>query len=1149
MRKTINNMLKGCRKSNSRLHFECNQNLLKSKRSQITIFIIVAIILVGLIIGMFSFTKNANKSFGATTAPGVMNELTLQRDKCLNDLTIEALDVYGLNQNKISTHLNSGFLNCILPVINGYNRQFDINYTSPIITSSVNNDQIKIILDMALSVGKDGELERIEGKESTHLRTISMNLNSDSNCVLKNDAAIVSFDGKFDMHVSKGTKATKEDGSCLDKITLTLKDPQVDYGGREKSYTSIAYVMGPQGARFDKDIIVKQKYSLKDYTDYARAALASNSYVMPENWMKVQYYDPANKNYYVYPAEVTLAPDTYTNKKVITSKINQFYGAQLTTDSSCKVLKNTVIESPDRRVSLKLTSGTTAINNDGSCVRKIEIKEGPKTSRVVNFGDRDYQLLPEGATFGPEIIYTYRYTQKQIQNPVFLYGAQNWKDIINNNWTSPVEDYAPYLTINSPEDNSTVLKGDADFNFRATDDLTSQLNCSLFINYVKQNSSKIITSGTNNKITAKLDKEGPYNYFIQCSDGLNVGETDVITIEVVNSSSISLTGLAIKEFNDVKYSLSNKITGKVISRTANINGTLVQGGTARVPGDLRIAYDDNGVYRPWPTTVDETNKLVISKLTHFSFNIVAQGCTDVYSALLEISSVPLDGNGNCTVGKAATQTSNTYTVTRNEACVTGNVKIVYQTSPGDNQGAMAPNPTDASAAGQHTIIETTLTEGNGQSTTGVSGAVCAYTLASLDVQGIGVSSDSDQSGCLGNVVEDNTNGGCKGRNLNTLCEGPIGGSHACFNTAVCDALYGASSISAVSQAMTDPVEGSGSVLEGCYACVSMENNEGNEAGNTLDYCSHAVLEGGIWSEAYCMATYSGLELEGCLACVRMYQTGGDGGHTLNYCTHAVIGEGGTTVAYQAATCSANTGGYKSSAGIVGYMVGDWWRVSAADLATELYNAGLNYTYVELLSDPYSSITKPELQLPLFKTYVESMRAKNITTIVNLVHGKLNDGEGDYICQAAFGDAYFNNILNYVNNTIGPDKVIIGANHEWVGGCQERRTGEISTLLSYGTPAEKMFYMSAKGTNHYMTIHSAPGESFPSGALNVMDGGDILKMTSTVNSEDGSISAVSDKLEAYAKSVIACGSGIIYYGYAQKSIDTVAIQALAAAKAG
>lgn len=1117
-------MLKGCK---------------GKKQSQITIFVIIAIIIVGLIIGVFSLTKSSNRSFGATTAPGVMNEITVQRDKCINDLTIEALDLYELNQNKISSHLNSGFLNCILPVIKGYNKQFEINYTSPIITSLVNNDQIKIILDMTLSVGKDGEIERIEGKEWTHLRTISMDLNSDSNCILKNDAALVSFDGKFDMHISKGTKGTKADGSCLDKITLTLKDPQVDYGGREKSYTSIAYVMGPQEARFDRDIIVKQKYSLRDYTDYAKAALASNSYVMPENWMKIQYYDSVNKNYYVYPAEVTVGSDMYTNKKVITSKINQFYGAQLAIDGSCKLLKNTVIESPDRRVSLKLNSGTTARNSDGSCVSNIEVREGPKTSKVVNFGDRDYQLLPEGATFSPEIIYTYRYTQKQIQNPVFVYGAQNWKDIINNNWTSPVEDYAPYLTINSPEDNSTVLKGEVDFNFRATDDITSQLNCSLFINYIKQNSSIIITSGTNTKITATLDKEGPYNYFIQCSDGLNVGETDVTNIEVINSSSISLTGLAIKEFNDVKYSLSNKITGKVIASSKS--STLISGGNGRVPSDLRIAYYDNGVYRPWPTTVDETNKLVISKLTHFSFNIVAQGCNDVYSALLEISSVPLDGNGNCTVGKVATQTSNKYTVTKNEACVTGNVKIVYQTSPGDNQGTIAPNPTDASAANEHTITETTLTEGNGQSTTGVSGAVCAYTLASLDVQGIGVSSDSDKSGCLGNVVEDNTKGGCKGTNLNSLCQGAIGSSHACFNTAVCDALY--------KDTTTTGEEGEGSVLEGCYACVSMENNEGNEAGNTLDYCSHAVLEGGIWSEAYCMETYSGLELEGCLACVRMAAADGNPeGKTLDYCTHAVIGEGGTTVAYQDATCSANTGGYKSSAGIVGYMVGDWWKISAADLATALYSAGLNYTYVELLSDPYSSITKPEFQLPLFKTYVEAMRAKNITTIVNLVHGKLKDEEGDYICQDAFGDAYFSNILNYVNNTIGPDKLIIGANHEWVSGCQERRNSEISTLLNYGTTAEKMFYMTAKGSNYYMTVHPDPSEAIPSGALDVMDGGDILKMTSTVNS-DGSVSAVPDKLEAYAKSVIACGSGIIYYGYAQTSIDTNAIQALAAAKAG
>lgn len=1141
-------MLKGCK---------------GKKKSQITIFIIVAIIIVGLIIGMFSFAKNSNKSFGATTAPGVMNELTIQRDKCINDLTIEALDLYGLNQNKISSHLNSGFSNCILPVIKGYNRQFDINYTSPIITSSVNNEQIKISLDMTLSVGKDGEIERIEGKQWIHLRTISMNLNSDSNCILKNDAALVSFDEKFDMHISKGTKATKADGSCLDKITLTMKDPQIDYGGREKSYTSIAYVMGPTEARFDKDIIVKQKYSLKDYTDYTRAALASNSYVLPENWMKIQYYDATNKNYYVYPAEVTLAPDTYTNKKVITSKINQFYGAQLAIDSSCNVLKNIVIESPDRRVSLKLNSGTIATNSDRSCVSKIEIKEGPKTSKVVNFGDRDYQLLPGGATFSPEIVYTYRYTQKQIQNPVFLYGAQNWKDIINDNWTSPVEDYAPYLTINSPEENSTVLKGEVDFNFRATDDITSQLNCSLFINYVKQNSS-IITSGTNTKITAKLDKEGPYNYFIQCSDGLNVGETDVITIEVVNSSSISLTGLAIKELNDVKYSISNKITGKVI---ANSNSSiLILGGNGRVPSDLRIAHYDNGVYRPWPTTVDETNKLVIAKMNRFNgkapssssitgnaitgfdifgwdcfgacgdddkegINIVAQGCTDSNYGLIGLSKI--DNSNNCTaqIGAVPSVKTNTYKIINDQACFEkeGAFTIIPSTSAGDTQGTITYDGASevSTTSGPHTMSEEVLKEANGApASSAMFGDVCAFTDLYLHMKGIGFKSEINSKTISAEEYAAglNASGGFDIAKCSTY-------------TTQCEIEVCAKCVDWSKGPIPDSSKGTMSSLENCVSVVKGECNG--------------------WNVASC-SKYSGCFYEACAKCAGWAASdpGAIGSGTmqsLDYCTQAIEPEcsgtgGGTTVAYQAATCSANTGGYKSSAGIIGYMVGDWWKINPVELANQLSSNGLSYTYVELLSDPYNSVTKPEIQLPKFKAYVEAMRAKNITTLVNLVHGKLNDGEGDYICKPAFGDAYFNNILNYVNNTIGPNKVIIGANHEWVGGCQDRRNSEISTLLSYGTPAEKMFYMSAKGSNYYMAIHSAPDETFPSGALNVMDGGDILKMTSTVNS-DGSISAVSNKLEAYAKSVIACGSGIIYYGYAQKSIDTTAIQALGRAKSG
>ena len=47
------------RKGNSRLHFEVNKNLLKCKRSQLTIFVILAVVIIASIILVFSLTKSS----------------------------------------------------------------------------------------------------------------------------------------------------------------------------------------------------------------------------------------------------------------------------------------------------------------------------------------------------------------------------------------------------------------------------------------------------------------------------------------------------------------------------------------------------------------------------------------------------------------------------------------------------------------------------------------------------------------------------------------------------------------------------------------------------------------------------------------------------------------------------------------------------------------------------------------------------------------------------------------------------------------------------------------------------------------------------------------------------------------------------------
>ncbi len=939
-------------------------------KSQITIFIIAAIIIVGLIVGSFYVSNKSPITLDKATPQKAIANIVSERDKCLEALTIEALDLYGLNQDKISFHLNSGFLNCILPIITPYKNQFEISYTVTKLEAVVTNDEIRINLNMPLQVEKDDQIEKTEGKQWIHLRTISANVNSDSNCILTEDVALISFDKKFDMHLSKGTKATKADGSCLKEITLRMEDPEIAYGGREKSYTSIAYIPGPLGAQFNGKVVLSQKYGVKDYEDYVQSSRAANSYIVPEGWIKLQYYDAGSKNFYVYVGDTQYSYNPYDNKKVVSVNVDQFYDGTIVSSSDCIAKKAVVIESPDKRMRVSLPTNVKITDSYDRCVNKIIVVNLTRSS-ASTFGAGDYGFLPLGTQFSPSIELIYRYTPLEASDSSFLYGRYNWQGLVNGTWTQP--------------------------------------------------------------------------------DPTQMASKNIST---------------------------------------------------RRESDLRLAFLDNGIFNPYPTQIDTTNKEIIGLVNKFPGTSPAPEASSITGNSIgdligDVITAHGDPAGNFwskgeSIGDSGGATNRIATKTNCEDAAYGRWRDVAS-SRGSNPGT----------------FKFTLTKEYS----------CAHTaIVNYEVTSEGNSAIADPAGLP-----------------KTYYPNELGGEHSFSITVTDDNIDGEASADAYIE------------IWGGGLTTSESSFEELTDGEYCWYYPTANKCGGEWSESFCIATYTGLELEGCLACVRMYQTGGDGGNTLNYCTHAVIGEGGTTVAYQAATCTANTGGYKSSASIVGYMVGDWWKINPTELATALYNNGLSYTYVELLSDPYNSVTKPELQLPKFKTYVEAMRAKNITTIVNLVHGKLNDGEGNYICRDAFGEAYFNNLLNYVNNIIGSDKIIIGPNHEWVSGCPERRANEINTLLSYNTNSEKMFYMIAKGPRHYMAVHPAPDEGIPSGALNVMDGGEVLKMTSTVNS-DGSVSAVPDKLEAYAKSVLACGSGIIYYGYAQSFIDFGAIQALGRAKA-
>jgi|GEM_PF-5435814 len=251
-----------------------------------------------------------------------------------------------------------------------------------------------------------------------------------------------------------------------------------------------------------------------------------------------------------------------------------------------------------------------------------------------------------------------------------------------------------------------------------------------------------------------------------------------------------------------------------------------------------------------------------------------------------------------------------------------------------------------------------------------------------------------------------------------------------------------------------------------------------------------------------------------------------------------------------ATSSIN--GPADVAKIIGYgPVNHWDSIDAASLANQLHTAGLTVSDVELNVNPYTTDRSFAVTMPKLKAYVTAMRAKNIVTDIDIINGKLNDEEGDYICKSLFTDQYYRDILTYINQNIGTSSIILQPVSEWVSGCHDKRDRWIEIFKQNWTGMK----------SYYVGSHSAPPSSDwfkeyhassitdygNSGELVNTDGGNILNAIG--QGGDGLAFADTAKLKAYACHVLLDGTkGFIYYGYGHTAIDSGAITALGELKA-
>ena len=252
------------------------------------------------------------------------------------------------------------------------------------------------------------------------------------------------------------------------------------------------------------------------------------------------------------------------------------------------------------------------------------------------------------------------------------------------------------------------------------------------------------------------------------------------------------------------------------------------------------------------------------------------------------------------------------------------------------------------------------------------------------------------------------------------------------------------------------------------------------------------------------------------------------------------------------TATSTINGPADVAKIIGYgPVNHWDTISATSLANQLHTAGLTVTQLELNVNPYTNSRSFSVTMPKLKAFVTAMRAKNIVTDIDIINGKLNDEEGDYICKSLFTDQYYRDILTYINQNIGTSTIILQPVSEWVSGCHDKRDRWIEIFKQNWT-GMKSYYVGSHSappsSDWFKEYHSSGITDYGnSGELVNTDGGNILNAIG--QGGDGLAFADTAKLKAYACHVLLDGTkGFIYYGYGHTAIDSGAITALGELKA-
>ncbi|MBI3987320.1 MAG: hypothetical protein HY343_10385 [Lentisphaerae bacterium] len=232
---------------------------------------------------------------------------------------------------------------------------------------------------------------------------------------------------------------------------------------------------------------------------------------------------------------------------------------------------------------------------------------------------------------------------------------------------------------------------------------------------------------------------------------------------------------------------------------------------------------------------------------------------------------------------------------------------------------------------------------------------------------------------------------------------------------------------------------------------------------------------------------------------------------------------------------------------VGDMVGYgpvtfWYDVDADLLGDALLENGLTITQIEFFNDAFFgdlNTVKPH-----FNEFIGKMRQRNILVSVNIINWNYRS-----IGDPQYDTTWFNAIMDYFVDEVGPEGIILQAASEWDASRNLDSTDKalaFNDILAERWPGMKSWnrgaHPSSAPAGFLLEYHAhSTGDIGPQGGITTTDSSSILQELSLSGNVPGPVNTA--LLKDYARRVHAAGNGFIYYDFANPTINFDVIGAL------